>query len=331
MTLGVAVIGCGDMGTQHARAWQARGDAEVVAVYDPLEDRRERAADMTGAKSCRSVEEAILHDRVAVVSVCTPICFHSQIACFAAGNGRHVLSEKAIALSVQDAEAMIAAARDNHVLLAVSHQYRSFGRNRRYRELLAGGAFGGPVFARYTDIREVRPKRAMHRRSMNGGPIIDMTGHFYDTMRFITGEEPVSVHASGHIFGRGKERLAGIDDPAIDAAAIEVRMGDGHVLNVLVNWGMPEGFPVSGEEFFIGPQMSARTVKGGIECRFADRVEHWEPDQPDQPGPAARIADLASAITSGSPLEVSGEDGLKALRVSLAALQSIQSHQTVFL
>ncbi len=331
MSLGVAVIGCGDMGTQHARAWQARPDTTVVAVYDPQEDRRDRVAGMTGAKACNSVEEAILQEEVAFVSVCTPICFHSQIACFAASQGRHVLSEKAIALSLPDAEAMIAAARDNHVLLAVSHQYRSFGRNRKYREFIAGGAFGGPIFARYTDIREVRPKLAMHRRSMNGGPIVDMTGHFYDTMRFLTGEEPVSVYASGHVFGRGKSRLAEVDDPAIDAAAIEVRLGGGHILSVLVNWGMPEGFPVASEEFFIGPEMSARTVGGGIECRFAGRVEHWEPDRPDPAGPTARIEDLVRAVTTGSPLEVSGTDGLAALRVSLAALESIRSNQVVLL
>lgn len=191
MTLGVAVIGCGDIGTQHARAWQARADAAVVAVYDPLEDRRQRLADRTGATSCCSYEETILQDGVGVVSVCTPICFHSRIACFAASHGRYVLSEKAIALSVPKVEAMTAAARENGVLLVVSHQYRSFGRNRKYRELFARGVFGGPVFVRYTDIREVRPKLAMHRRSMNGGPIIDMAGHFYNTVRFLTGEEPI--------------------------------------------------------------------------------------------------------------------------------------------
>lgn len=327
MTLGVAVIGCGDMGTQHARAWQSRTDAQVLTTYDPQEDRSRLLAERVGATACSSYEEAISHQGVSIVSVCVPVGFHSEVACFAAHHGRHVLTEKAIALTTAQAEAMIAAARENDVLLSVSFQYRAFQRNLRYRELFQSGAFGGPVFVHYTDVREVRPKTAMHRQSLNGGPVIDVGGHFFDLMRFFTGEEPQSVYASGHTFGRGKPRLAGIDDLAVDAASIEVRMGGGHVLNLFVNWGMPEGFPGAGTESFIGPVLSARTVDGQAECTWADRRERLVSDLPDPIGPAARVADIADAIQHGTRLNVTGEDGLAALRVSLAALESVRTGQ----
>ena len=52
MKLSVAVIGCGDQGTAHAVAWAERDDAEVVAVYDPLEDRAARVADIAEPRTC---------------------------------------------------------------------------------------------------------------------------------------------------------------------------------------------------------------------------------------------------------------------------------------
>ena len=329
---GVAVIGCGDMGTQHARAWHARPDARVLAVYDPIRERAERVAGETGARACDSMEEAVRHDGVECVSVATPVVFHSEIACFAAENGRHVLSEKPIALTLAQADAMVRTAEAHGVLLGVSYQYRSFARNRKLRALFQEGAFGGPIFARFMDVREVRPKIAMHRRSMNGGPVIDMAGHYFDLLRYVTGAEPESVFASGHVYGRGKARLTEVDDFAIDAASVEVRYGGGHTLSVFANWGMPEGFPGHGEEFFAGPQITVRVVAGdGLDIQYADRREEWRPEKPGPRGPIARIADLVNALDTGAPLEVSGEEGVAALRVCLAALESVETGSVISL
>ena len=329
MKLNAAIIGCGAMGQNHATQWNAAEDAQVVAVSDPVDERREKMAEATGAAAYSDWRDAILHEGVNVVSVCTPVCFHSEISVFAAEHGRHVLCEKPIALTLDQADEMIAAAKKNNVLLSTSLQYRGFARNVRYRQLVREGAFGGPIFVRYMDVREVRPKLAMHRKSMNGGPIIDMAGHYFDTMRYLTGEEPVSVSAQGHVFGRGKERLAGIEDLAIDAAEILVNMTGGHVLSAFVNWGMPEGFKGFGEEYIVGPAMSARLESGEVRLRYADREETFEANAGNPPGCSVRINDLAAAIREGRQPEVTGEDGRIALRVSLAALESIETGEVV--
>lgn len=328
---GIAVIGCGDMGSRHVQQWADRPDARVLAVYDPLPERAARAAEATGATAYPTAEAAILADGVEIVSVCTPVTFHAEHAVFAARHGRHVLSEKPIALTREQAEAMVAAARDAAVQLAVSYQYRALARNRKLREMVAAGEFGGPLFVRYTDLREVRPKLAMHRRSLNGGPLVDMAGHYFDLMRFFTGEEPVSVYAAGHVYGRGTQRLASIpeDDLAIDAATVEVRYGGGHILSAFVNWGMVEGFPGRSEEYFVGPRLTARTTGDGLELTHAEGREEWRPDTKDVYGPAARIADLLDALNTGRAPEVAGEDGIAALRVSLAALESIATGRAV--
>ncbi len=329
MGLKVCIVGCGDMGRNHANCWKLREDAEIVAVCDLIEDRRLRTAEETGATPYPDYRDAIMHEGVNAVSVCVPVCFHSAVSVFAAVSKRHILCEKPIALTLDQADAMIEAARTNNVLLSTSFQYRGFARMVRIRQLIRDGAFGGPIFARFTDIREVRPKLAMHRKSENGGPVIDMAGHYFDLMRWLTGCEPVSVYARGHIFGRGKERLASVEDFAIDAADITVEMTGGHVLNALVNWGMPEGFGGISEELIVGPECSIRTQTGQTEVRLVGRQETWDANEGNPPGSSVRTNDFAESIIRGRQPEVTGQDGRIALQVSLAALRSIETGEVV--
>jgi len=326
MALRAGVIGCGDMGAQHARAWHARPDAEVAVVFDPLEERRAKLAHELGAEASSSWQDAIERDGLDLVSVCTPTCFHAEIARFAASRGRHVLCEKPLATSLEDADALIQTAQDNGVLLATSLQYRDFAHNRRLKKLVDDGAFGSPLFVRYIDVRQVRPKSAMHRRSMNNGPVLDMACHYFDFMRYLTGAEPLSVFATGHVFGQGKALLADVDDLAIDAADIQVRYDNGHVLSVYVNWGMPEGYEDVPGELIISPTSVARrdgdlfriTLDGQEEVRDIKGA-----------GPEFRIANLADAMHGKATLEVTGENGRIALAVSLAAFQSIETGRAV--
>lgn len=329
MKLDVAIIGCGDMGHQHLAGWQACEDAQVVAVCDPIQERREKFASESGATPYETHQDATKHEGVNVVSVCTPVCFHSEIACFAANSGKHVLSEKPLALTLEQADAMIDAAKANGVLLSTSFQYRGVAKNARLKKLFEEGAFGGPVFARYIDIRPVRPKIAMHRRSMNGGPVIDMASHYFDLMRMFTGKEAISVSARGHVFGQGKNHLAGIGDLAIDAADIQVTMEGGHVLNVYVNWGMPEGYPGYGTELFVGPSLSVRPEGGKLLVQGVGINDTWDPGVGNPPGSTVRINDLAAAIRENRQPEVTGENGRQALKLSLAALESIRTGEII--
>jgi predicted dehydrogenase len=240
-----------------------------------------------------------------------------------------VLCEKPIALTLDQADEMIRTAKENSVLLSTSFQYRGFTRNQKYRELFRSGAFKEPVFVRFSDVREVRPKTAMHRASMNGGPIVDMAGHYFDLMRYLTETEPVSVYARGHVFGKGKDRLSGIDDLAVDAADILVTMQKGHVLNVFVNWGMPEGFAGYQEESLTSPTLSARMVGNEVHLVSPKGKEVWEANAGNPPGSTVRVHDMAAAIREGRQPEVTGEDGRIALQVSLAALESIKTGKIV--
>lgn len=314
------------MGSIHARAWKSQEGVEVVAICDIDMERASKLAAEVGAAAYPSYEEMLNRSDIDVVSVCTPANLHPTVACYALDRGKHVLTEKAISLTLEEADRMIEAARRNGRHLGVSYQYRCFEYNAEIRRRFRNGDFGAPIIARFSDVREVRPKLAMHHRSGNGGPVIDMAGHWFDLMRFITGEEAVSVSARGHVFGAGKKRLEGIEDLAIDAADIQVTMSGGHILSSYVNWGMPEGFDGVGEFTVAGPEMHVGMIDGTVVARCRGRKEVWSDFATTFPtATAGRVADMIRAIRTGEPPEVGGPEGRRALEVCLAALESIKT------
>jgi len=342
--LKVAIIGCGDMGTKHATAWSARSDATVVAVCDVDEGRRQRLATHFHAHAFEDWREAIAHAPLDVVSICTPAGTHCAIAVSAAGLGRHVLCEKSMALNLADAEQMIAAADAHNMHLQVSHQYRGLSRYKVIKQLIHEGSLGSPVFIRFMETREVRPKLAMHSLSQNGGPVHDMSGHLFDLARFFTESEAESVTASGAIFGRDKPRLSTVEDFGVDTADIQVRFAGGHCLSIGINWGLPEGTPSTSHEVVCGPLGVAHTHDsenpdlnlGEISPTTSVVVKDGQGTrvlqcEADFDGPEVCVDQIAFDIINGVSPTANGEAGYAALKLIMASLESIESGQTVYL
>lgn len=342
--LKVAIIGCGDMGSKHAAAWAAREDSHVAAVCDIDAARRDRLAEEYGARAYDDWRQAVGQEGVDVVSICTPACEHRDMTVTAAASGRHVLCEKPMALTLAQADDMIAAASASDVHLHISHQYRGLSRYRIVKDLIEDDVLGAPVYIRFMEMREVRPKLAMHRRSRSGGPIHDMSGHLFDLARYFTGSEPESVTATGAVFGRGKQRLASIDDPGIDTAEIQVRYRGGHCLSVGINWGLPEGTPSYSHEAFHGPKAVAYTDDahnrdvnlGELSATKTVVVKNAKgvrtiACQADHEGPEVCVDKIVAAIRADVSPRLNGGDGHEALRLILAALESIETGETVYL
>lgn len=327
---GIAIIGCGMMGQAHARAWAQRPDAELRVVHDPDLARADALGASHSARAVSDWIEAAQADDIEIVSVCTPVHLHHEIAIAAARAGKHVLCEKPVALSLEQADAMAAAAAEAQVQMGISYQYRGRARYQCYKKLIASGALAGPLLARFVDFREVRPKTAMHRTTRNGGPIIDMAGHFFDLMRWLTGEEPLTVFATGHVMGAGKPRLAGLTDLAIDAADIHVRYAGGHVASVSVHWGLPEDTPTYTNEYLATADAWTRVGPESVEVQSGSvSTRHALPSDASQQ--AWTIDGLMRAIAGDPSQLVTVYDGRAALAVSLAAIQSIESGQAVAL
>lgn len=340
--LGVAIIGCGDMGGKHAASWSARSDARVVAVCDHSPDRAAQMAAPYGASPCNHWHDAISLDGVDAVSICVPTCDHRDIAVAAAKAGRHVLCEKPMALTLAQADEMRAAAAAAKVNLLVSHQYRSLSIFRTIKTLIDSGRIGAPIYVRFTEMREVRPKLAMHRRSKNGGPVHDMAGHLFDMARFLTGAEGESVHATGAVFGKGKVRLREVADFGVDTAEIQARFSGGHCLSIGLNWGLPEGTPGHSTIFVHGPDGFMYVTDpdnpdrfiGDISGSLAVVVKDGGGTETvacggDEDGPHACIEDLVQSIRTGRTSQFDAADGRAALAMIMAALDSVETSRTI--
>jgi predicted dehydrogenase len=326
--LNVCLVGCGSRGALHAERWKAVGGARVVAVCDRDPGCAGKVAEMTGAKVYEDWCEAVMHEGVNVVTQALPSHLHADVTCFAAEHGRHVFGEKPLALTLEQGERMVRAVRDSGIVFMPCFQYRDLFRFRMFRKVFQEGVPGEPVVMRFSDIREVRPKTAMHRRSENGGVVIDMACHIFDLMRHITGGEPEAVFATGRIFGRGKERLREVGDFAVDEASIEALYSGGHTLQMYFNWGMPEKFPTIAEPpSLLGPLAAIRQTATGVEVIHADHREIWDAPTPEPPD--ERIPRFAAAIRGGEPPDITVEDAMITLRCSHAALESAETGSVV--
>lgn len=331
MQFNVCIIGCGDRGTVHANQWMTRPGASVVAVCDIDTARAEKLAERTGAATYTDYREAIHHDGVNVVCQAVPTYLHAEVACLAAERGCHVFAEKPLALTLEQGRRIVETVERTGIVFVPCFQNRDVSFYNHLRRIYRSGGFGdGPVVFRYTDIRSVRPKPAMHRQSENGGVVIDMSCHVTDLMRYITGAEPERVYAAGHTFGRGKPTLSGVSDFAIDEATMEVTFTGGHQLMIYLHWGLPEGFgPVSGDQFMLSDRLAVRSTPDATEVLHADHKELW-PNEP-YPGITPLIDRVVAAITDGAPAEPTVHDAMRALEVSHAALQSIDTGRVVIL
>src|SRR5947209_8221878 len=111
-----AIIGAGLQGARRANALMREGSS-VSAVIDLSQAAAEMLAAQIGAQVVATWQEAVVRDDVDIVIVCTPPNLHEPIAVAAAQHGKHVAVEKPLARTVAEAERMVAAARENTVVL----------------------------------------------------------------------------------------------------------------------------------------------------------------------------------------------------------------------
>ena len=118
----VAVIGCGHLGTIHARLLAARADAELVAVVDPVPESRQRVAEAHGCRALAEPQELVgLADAVVVAA---PTCLHAQVSLPLLSKGLDLLIEKPIAADRREADEIVAAADRHGRIVAVGHVER---------------------------------------------------------------------------------------------------------------------------------------------------------------------------------------------------------------
>jgi predicted dehydrogenase len=226
--LRLAIVGCGRV-TQgfHVPALEGLGAVRVVAVADPLEDRRDRVAAALGARGYDGHLPLLDADDVEAVAVCTPAERHAEVALAALDAGKHVFVEKPLCLDVDDARAVVRRVAETGRTLALGFNLRRHELVLEARRLIASGAVGEiaavqSVFSSDFGYRaEAGPWR--FRRELGGGAVFELASHHLDLWRFLLGDEVESIFAIS--------RSGGDDD---ETAVVAGRMRSGAAISFLV-------------------------------------------------------------------------------------------------
>jgi UDP-N-acetyl-2-amino-2-deoxyglucuronate dehydrogenase len=144
-TFGVGIVGAGTIGKVHAAEVAGVEGAELVALVEPREEAGRELAGSHGVDWHPDLEGLLARDDVDVVVLCTPSGIHADGAVAAARAGKHVVSEKPMAITREGIERMIGACREAGVTLSVIFQYRFYRDALRMKRALDAGLFGRPV------------------------------------------------------------------------------------------------------------------------------------------------------------------------------------------
>lgn len=184
----VAIIGCGGMGSHHFHIYKSMQDVEVVAVVDIDLERTQAMTGQAGIRVYRTLEDLFAKEQVAIISVCTPSYMHREHAVAAMEAGCHVLCEKPISLTVEDAAEMIEASKRCSVQFMVGHVIRFWPEYVVLKELFINKTYGELRHAEFSRISEMpRWSDWFKDRNLSGGAPLDFHIHDTDFIQYLFG------------------------------------------------------------------------------------------------------------------------------------------------
>jgi UDP-N-acetylglucosamine 3-dehydrogenase len=309
--LGVAVVGTGFWGKNHARVYQELESTELIAVCDMSAERAKSVANRFGAKAYTSSSRMLTNKEIEAVSVCTWSTMLAKEALKALRAGKHVLVEKPMATNTRQAEKLLETAKENGLHLTVGFLMRFIPGLRQIREAVEGKKVGELVCATAKRVSQ------WPERIGDVGVVKDTAIHDIDIMRFISGEEPCSVYAKA---GSMKHRKFE------DYAQIMLTFEDGKSAFIESNWLTPyktRTLTVTGSEAIM--RLDYITQELWIESA----AKSLQPRYPFQEPLKLELQHFADCVAKKEKPVITGADGLRALKIAEAALQSSVKNRAV--
>lgn len=315
----VAIVGTGFMGGVHAEAWR-HTDTRLAAFVGKPGVGGETLAGKYSARFVTDLD-AVLHD-IDVVDICTPTHLHAEFTLRAAAAAKHVICEKPLALNVPEGQRMIHACRTAGVRLLVAHVLRFFPEYRLAREITARGEIGAPAVLRLSRCT-FRPRKADNwyvDPARSGGMILDLMVHDFDYARWVAGDVV-------RVFARTAQ-TSGLPGGPDHAVAILTHR-NGAISHLEGSWAYPpplfqtrlEIAGAAGLIEFPGP--AAATIEMHLRREEESNHEVPLPRSPLHESPyATQLRAFHKALVEGTEPPVSAEDGLAAVQIARAVIES---------
>lgn len=324
----MAKIGIMSFAHMHAEAYAAsvnrRSDAQLVAVWD---DDPKRGADAAKRHETRFIGDldAFLDSGLEGVVITSENVKHRELTERAAAAGLWVLSEKPLATTIEDGKAMIEACRSAGVGLGTAFPCRYIPSIQAVRAELEAGKYGDIYAVTCTNNGQFPGGWFGVEALSGGGATMDHTVHVADLLRWMLGKEFVSVYCeNGHLMGR--------DTALDDVGVLHLEMDGGTIVSHVASWNRAKSFPTWGDVTmeFVGEkgvvEVDAFNQKLNVYDDRTMRAQwaYWGGD-PD----LGLVSDFIESVNERREPAITGEDGFRALEVTVAAYKSVASRQRV--
>lgn len=275
--INVGILGAGGIARTHVRGYAQLPNTRVVAVCDIIPERAETMAASLAARPYTDWAAFLAHPGMDMVDICLPTYLHDQGVIAAAGAGKHVLCEKPVTLTIEQADRMIAAVDRAGVKAMVAQVIRFWPHYSAIKDMLERGELGAPLVARLARLGTLPAWGSWYRDpALSGGALLDLHVHDLDWVYYLFGA-PRTVYAVG----------VQSDTSAWNDLTTSLDYGD-HKAVVEASLLMPAGFPFTMHCRVLGANACAEYRYGG--------------GQVDPQG-AARLHSLAIYRGGGAPAE----------------------------
>ncbi len=302
--IGVAVVGTGFWGKNHARVYKELAETELIAICDIDPERAKAVANQFGAKPYTSAAKMLKNKDIEAVSICTWSTALAKEATKAVEAGRHVLVEKPMAANVKQAENLLNKAEKEGVHLTVGFLMRFIPGLQHIKKAVQDKTIGALVCATAKRVSQ------WPERIGDVGVVKDTAIHDIDVMLHLFNEDPIAVYAK-----TGTMRHIRFED----YAQIMLTFKDGKSAFIESNWLTPYKTRIliaTGSEAimtldYITQEVTVENAKETMKPRYTMQ----EPLK-------LELQHFANCITKKDKPLITGLDGLKALRIAESALKS---------
>ena len=324
----VGIVGTGFMGTAHAAGW-AETPAEIVGFSA---ETQQEAGDLAKQYQAKIYPDlgSMLPD-VDVVDICSPTHLHHEMILKVAAAGKHIVCEKPLARTTQQAREVVEACKKAGVQLLVAHVVRFFPEYALAHSTVAEGQIGKPAVIRL-QRGSYRPKKPAGNwfldEDKSGGILMDLMIHDYDYARWIAGEvESVSARRVTELH----------PDAPVDYGLVILSHHSGALSHIAGAWAYPPPtfrthLEIAGDRGLIEFDSDSTAPIRNLILKTAgsDAPDVALPSSPVSESPyTTQIKEFYAALADRKTARVSATDGLVAVQIAEAALQSAHSGHPV--
>ena len=338
----MGIIGCGSIARlRHAPEYKTNPHVNLSGFYDPVAGRAKEMSERFGGTVYSSYQNMLSDKSIDAVSVCTANISHAPITIEALEAGKHVLCEKPMAASVEEAEKMNEAAGKTGKFLMIGHNQRLLAGHVRARQILNGGELGRIISFRTTfshkgpetwSVDKSRETWFFDKKAAIMGAMADPGIHKADLIRWLIGDEIDEVMAYVTTLDKknSEGKLIDVDDNAV--CLLRSRSGiTGTLTASWTNYGHEENSTVlycaqGVMKIYDNPDFPVQIIYKNGDCAYfkCGRIQ-----TNDRQLPSGVIDHFVRSIISGTPPEISGEEGLAALKIIFACMESAKSGKSV--